>query len=125
MSNLPQYPANDEQFTALEQLIANSKEYVVPSDDLRGRVLESARSLDHRRVQLAKIRNLILFALSMWIFVLTVYFVFSRSRQPYQKSADVEQQSMEYSQQYRYSKDWGMVDAVQQSRGVESIKASP
>ena len=92
---------------------------MVPSDELRPRVIDAAREYDVHRAQLAKLRNLGLCVAALWLGALTLYYFVRGHRQHWTapSSAAVQQHSIEYATQRGYSVDWGMVDVFSELRG--------
>lgn len=127
MNSLPPNHWNESDFAELEQIIADAKGYVVPSADLRPRVIDSVREIDVQHVHLAKLRNLIICAVLLWMIVMAVFFVLSSKRKQFTSptSSEVEQKSIEYATQNGYSKDWGMVDVFRELRGGNAPNTSP
>lgn len=127
MNSMPPNCWSDSDFAELEQIIADAGGYVVPTPDLRPKIIDAVRGLEKTRAQLAKLRNLIICAVLLWAGVISGSFFLSNSRKEITSptSAEVEKKSIEYAAQYGYSKDWGMVDVFRQLRGGNTPNTSP
>jgi hypothetical protein len=127
MNNLPPNQWSDADFAQLEQLIGGAKNFVVPSEQLRPQVVEAARAIDARQAQLAKLRTLVICVFCVWLLVLGTFWSLRSRRTEFTSptSAEVEQMSVDYATQRRYSKDWGMVDVFWELRGGDSKNTSP
>jgi hypothetical protein len=127
VNNSPYQELDESDIAELERLIGGAKDFVLPSDQLRSKVVESVRSFDIERSQLIKLRNFVLSVFLVWLFVLGTFFYLRGQRTAIMPptSAEVEHKSAEYASSRGYSKDWGMVDVFWESRGGDSQNTSP
>jgi hypothetical protein len=127
MNKLPPSSWNTSEFADLEKLIDSAKDFVQPSEMLRPKVVEAARELDTRQLQLVKIRNLLLCTMAVWMLVGLTFWGLHTHRKGLiaPSSSAVEQMSLQYASRNRYSRDWGMVDVFWQLRGGNYQDTSP
>ncbi len=106
------------EFQQLELQIFAARDYVVPTEDLRPRVLESARCWQGFRIRLRRWSLVALICLIGWSFCLPVGRSLSqiRNRLVAPLPQEVHQTALEFSAGDASSSPWGMVEAFQQVR---------
>ncbi|MBX3422072.1 MAG: hypothetical protein KF752_11015 [Pirellulaceae bacterium] len=119
MNNLPPSLWIAEDFADLERLVSSAKDFVVPSDDLRPRVVEAARDIDVRRAELTKLRNFGICMAGLWVSILGLFWVLAGYRDELSAptSEQVQRQALEYSAYAGTNVDWALVETFRQLRG--------
>lgn len=114
MNELPDENAFDElEFAKLERKILAAGGYVVPSDDLRPRVLEVARERCSEQRHVRRASWLAMATLGVWIacWPLSTWANGLRERLTSPSSSEIQSQAIENSRRTRGSLDWGLVEA--------------
>ncbi|MFO0943198.1 MAG: hypothetical protein U0930_20880 [Pirellulales bacterium] len=77
MNSLPPNRWSAEDFVELEQLIAGAREFVIPSEGFKARVVDSAAAIDHGQLHWAKLKTLFLLAFVAWFLFAIIYLIVS------------------------------------------------
>jgi hypothetical protein len=121
MANNSPDPINIDHLSDLERLVYSSKDWVVPSDQLRPQVMAAARDVHLRKLQYAKLRNFFIVSAVIWLLVLTIFLSLRENRQSLvaPSAQEVQERSHEYSTRYPHAKDWGMVETFSEIRQLD------
>ena len=124
MSDLPHKEWTEADLLEIEQMIDRAKGFAVVSDELRPAVVDAVKLANADSVHLAKLRNLILLALALWLTVLGVFAYLDSNRKRFTAptATEVQQRSHDYAEQRGYSHEWGMVEVFREMRRNNSAQ---
>ncbi len=119
-------PLDPDQILQLEATIFAARNFVVPTDDLRPRTLALAKETS--RIQRIANRSAVILLSIMIVWLMAMPFLYGmslyrdhlRGPMPY----EIERTAQLYTSEHRYEPGWGLVDAFQDSRKLESESSS-
>lgn len=121
---MSRHSLDSDQLQQLEATIFAARNFVVPTEDLRPRTLSLAKETG--RIQRIANRSALSVTSIMLVWLLAMPFLSKLSR--YRDSlrgpmpVEIEHAAHVYSLKHRYEPGWGLVDAFQDSRKLESEK---
>ncbi len=115
-----------DDFEDVVNAILKSGEFVVPSDDLRPRVLEAAREQCGQKHELRRLSLVASAILLVWLVALPTTRALSelRTHLVAPLPADMLRLADELANRHRYGPDWGLVDAFENTRSLRIQDAS-
>lgn len=111
-----------ESLERVEALIRAAGNYVVPSDDLRPSVLEAAKSMERERVHDRRLLQIaaVMFAVSVFGFVMTERLIDWHSRVASRLTVDVEKLEADRARVSHGSMAWSLFETVSQLREIQA-----
>lgn len=111
---------HDQQLAELEQAIFDARNYVVPSDDLRPRVVEEAKQRSWVEKIAFRTSLLAMSCIIVWSLYLPAIRFLGEFRDSVTapSSREVEQIALDLSAQSRRESSWSTVDAFEQIRAL-------
>lgn len=105
----------------LEQAIFAARNYVVPSQDLRPRLLESAKEYCGQKRRLRRMGFGAIAASLLWFFLAPAFSSMSgyQSQLSGPSRTDMERAALELSSQKGYGPNWGLVEAFIKFRSID------
>ncbi|QDV25637.1 hypothetical protein [Aureliella helgolandensis] len=113
-----EYEDSTVGWAMLEQQIWDARDFVTPAEDLRPRVLEEAREQHAQAQGLRRLSRFAIACVIVWFACLPVG-NFLSAVQPWlvaPASGELAKTALELDAIHGYGPDWGLVDAVRQSR---------
>lgn len=123
---MPEPELELEQIQQLEATLFAARNFVRPSDDLRPRTLEMARESTTWQIHANRLAGGLLCILLVWSSLLAV----SSGLAVYRKQlvgpfpAEIENAAVHNPTNNPYQRDWGLVDAFQESRSLQKTSYS-
>ncbi len=116
--NDEQYLENHARFAAIESLIESASDYVVPSPDLRPRVLDEVREEAGQRILAKRISLAALAVICVWAVIAPVSQNLEhwRDRISIPTGTEVEAAALRLAAESHRDAPWAMVEAFQQTR---------
>jgi len=120
----PLQDENDREFQRLEEVIFAARNYVVPSNDLRPRILDKARDMSAAKANTFKLGFAAMLSLAAWgcfgWFIDVSGDLHSRMLSPF--GDELQNIAVELSTKNRDGLDWAWVEAYSKYRGVPTVR---